>query len=111
MLTERYYCYIHTVSGTVSTIAKEAFYGANFTHVIIDGTVIIMDNAFENCSQLRSVTFSNSEDNKISIFVGRNIFKSCYAMENIYVLETKLEKYIQSAIYDREIADMFAAIS
>ena len=100
----------YTVSDSVTTIAKEAFFSANFSEIIIEGTVIIMDNAFESCSQLQSVTFSNLEENKISMFVGHDIFKSCYAINKIYVPESKLEQYIQSVIYDRAIANRFAKI-
>ena len=82
----------------------------SFAWIINRDPFFTQSNAFESCSQLRSVTFSNSEENKISMFVGRDIFKSCYAIEKIYVPESKLDQYVQSVIYDRTIADMFAKI-
>lgn len=97
-----------TVGSDVTTIAKDAFYSANFVSVVIEGRVIVMDNAFDTCSHLTSVTFTSNE--QLSMFVGHNIFKGCYALEKIYVPSALLEQYIRGVIYDKTIAERFAAI-
>ena len=89
-----------TVPATVNTISPYAFSGAYFTTVTIQGPVVIMDGAFENCVSLSTVTF---ESPTVSVFAGRDIFKNNIALTKIYVPATTLSAYEKNVFYDAGI--------
>ncbi len=65
---------------TIIAICSNAFNNQNSKHIVsiyCPYVIVIYDNAFYNCSSLRSVNFSRAT------YIGKQVFKSCTELTHI----------------------------
>lgn len=98
-----------TVNSGVKMIYKNAFYGSKLKTITVEGVVTVLEGAFSECANLVSVTFSNQTG--VSSFVGANVFKNSYNVESVFVEDSLLDDYKNSAIFASSVREKFKAIS
>ena len=97
-----------TVPNGVEYIAEGAFSGNTYlTSVTLNGQVTVMTKAFNGCTALVSVNFTNTEP---SLLLGTDIFTGANKNLLIYVPEASLELYKSSVIFDLAVKDKITAI-
>lgn len=98
-----------TVSSDVKMIYKNAFYGSKLKTITVEGVVTVLEGAFSECANLVSVTFSSTAS--VSSFVGANVFKNSYNVQSVFVADSLLDDYKNSAIFASAVREKFKAVS